>query len=503
MKKGPLSAFHWAFALVASGALIAGCQSSRHAHSDRPVTFLSGDPAYSADPVDYDAGAHQLVFASVHAWLVSNYRVGAYEGQLAETWRSSKDFKEWTFTFRPNMRFENGDAIAPRDLADSWLRLIRVLKSRHSEPDALKNLVGYGDFPKRTATISGIKYDERSLTLRFSKPAPKFLSQITFGTYALVHPSCYDHKTGAWIAQKRTIASGPYRIAEWDGRHLLLTLRTDYPAALRHPRPLNQIDVRWDDDAKLDEDLIYDSSRKTKLAKRGFEYHGGAASGIVYVRVHSWLDPASPFSNQAFRRRIRLAFYDELERSSFHPDKSFFPLIFKGVHEMSAVLTQADASYTVPRSASIRYTVGDSTTTMGVGGPQLKTAVERLGLRFSVVAVPFEQQVAENISKGPHFQDDLAALATDIDLDDPDSDIRFMIGTKEGISLPDPTGRLTSAIRHSPIDMQKVNEILWDDAIIWPVTHQSSGIWARPELDFSLVNVLLPPTPLYLIGWKS
>lgn len=465
------------------------------------MTFLANQVSYSADPVEYDSGAHEMVFASVHIWLVSNYRAGAYEGQLAESWRSSKDFKTWTFQFRPGMKFENGDPITPKDLADSWLRLIRVLKARGSEADALKHLVGYRDFPKRAAAISGITYDERSLTLTFSEPAPKLLSYITFGLYGLVHPASYDRKTGAWLDPKRTVASGPYGIKEWDKNHMLLALRPDFPAALRHPLPLAEIYVRFES-ATNDEDLIQGSSR-SEHASRGYEYHGGAANGINYFHIHSWRDPSSPFSRRAFRRRLRLAIYEELDKRELRPVRSFFPLVFKGVREMPTALSREDASYKVPPNASVRYTIGLSTEGMGGSGLALKAAVESLGMKFSLVSVPEEVILAEGRSKSVSSPDDLAPYGSGIDLDDPDIDIRFMIRSKEGINLPDPTGRLSAAIRRSPIDMQKVNEILWDDALIWPISHQSSGIWSRPEFDFSHVNILLPPSPLYLIGWKS
>jgi hypothetical protein len=467
----------------------------------------SGDSAYSADPAEYDTGAHPPVFSSIHAWLVSNYRVGQSQGQLAESWQRSPDFKVWTFTFRPNLTFENGDPIGPRDLADSWLRLIRILKNKGSVPGFLAELEGYQAYPQKTASISGISYDSKTLTLRFLKPMPKLLDQAAFGTYALVHRSCVDPKTGRWLDRKHTVASGPYRIAEWDGQHLLMVLRPEFPAELRHPRPLNRILVRWDpessqDDAKKGTDLIL-ASNNAPLASWHYKYYGGAASGIYYLRTQSWQDPRSPLANRALRRHIRLAFYEELEKRAIHPAKSFFPLRFKGVRELSAALSPEDAATPIPAKAGIRYAMTDTKEPLDDKGLALKAAVERLGLVFSSVSVPLETQVEEHKSVKARFQDDLAPFGTGIDLDDPDNDIRFMIQTKEGIYLPDPTGRLAKAIKSSPINMQKVNEILWDDAIVWPWAHVSQGLWTRPEFDLSLVNVLLPATPLYLIGWGS
>lgn len=494
---GPLRSF----ALAGLGLWAAACGSPKH--SGEPVVLQVYDRAYSADPAEYDVGTHQEIFASVHAWLISDYRVGANEGILAESWRHTRDFKEWTFRFRPGMTFENGDPIRPRDLAESWLRLTRVLKARGSEPEALKHLVGYADFPRKSAGIRGIAYDESGLTLSFSRPYPTLLDEISSGFYAVVHPSCYDRRTGKWLDAKKTVASGPYGIKDWSAEQLLMTLRPEYPAALRHPRALARVIVRWSDNPENDVHLVDSSSRRKELADRGFEFHGGAASGIVFFRVHSWKDPSSPFSRRAFRREVRLAFYEELEKRSDPPRKSFFPTTFKGVHEMSAALGPEDAAFAVPADASIRYSVGESTDTTTPQRHALEAAARRLGMRFALVSVPGEELFAGDEGATLPRKNDIAGLVTDIGLDDPGATIRFMVGSKEGIKLPDPTGRLAEAIKHDPIDIQKVNEILWDDALIWPVYPLATGIWARPELDFSLVNLIRPPTPLYLIGWKK
>lgn len=494
--------WRWSTACLGLTLLLGACDSHRRSPSAGPVVFSVYDPAYSADPVEYDIGTHQEVFASVHAWLISDYRVGATEGILAESWHHSPDFKTWTFRFRPRMTFENGDPITPRDLAESWLRLIRVIKARGSQADAFTHLVGYAEFPKTASTIPGISYNQNSLTLKFLLPEPKLLDEVSAGFYALVHPACYDHKTGAWLDPKKTIASGPYRIQEWGSQQLTIALRPDYPPALRHPHALERVIVRWTDGPKTEPDLVDASSRNKDFPRRGYEFHGGAESGLIYFRVHSWKDPASPFSRRSFRRRLRLAFYEELEKRQDPGRRSFFPLNFKGVHEMPAALNPEDSAFSVPRGETVRFSVGESTNTTTPQRYALESAVERLGMRFSIVAVPTEELLAGDRTKAVHAKDDVAGLATDIGLDDIDATIRFMVGSKEGIKLPDPTGRLAAAIRHPRIDVQKVNATLWDDALIWPVYPQASGIWARPGFDFSLVNLLRPPTPLYLIGRK-
>jgi hypothetical protein len=76
-----------------------------------------------------------------------------------------------------------------------------------------------------------------------------------------------------------------------------------------------------------------------------------------------------------------------------------------------------------------------------------------------------------------------------------------MVLSKEGIQLPDTDGRLTKAAARDVLDPQEINQILWDQAVIWPVDHFSVGLWARPErVDMSMMNLVLPPTAFQFMG---
>ena len=77
-----------------------------------------------------------------------------------------------------------------------------------------------------------------------------------------------------------------------------------------------------------------------------------------------------------------------------------------------------------------------------------------------------------------------------------------MLKSKEGILLQDETGEILKELEKSPLNIQRINELLWEQGLIWPVKHFASGLWARPDLDFSQINLILPPTKFQWIGWK-
>jgi hypothetical protein len=65
-----------------------------------------------------------------------------------------------------------------------------------------------------------------------------------------------------------------------------------------------------------------------------------------------------------------------------------------------------------------------------------------------------------------------------------------MFLSKQGIRLPDPTGKIGELIRHEIFDPQEVNSLMWEDAIIWPIQHVALGFWISDsrKMDFSQYN---------------
>jgi len=97
---------------------------------------------------------------------------------------------------------------------------------------------------------------------------------------------------------------------------------------------------------------------------------------------------------------------------------------------------------------------------------------------------------------------DISGGFSGILVEDPDSDIRFMFQSKEGIRLPDLDGRISKELERTKIDVNAVNRLIWDQALIWPIGHFSYGLWVKSKYDLSRLNLVLPPTQLSLIGYK-
>lgn len=78
--------------------------------------YGSGD---SLNPVLQSTDHVNLVRNALRNTLVELTPTGELEGDLAESWGSSKDVTEWTFTLRNGVEFHNGKPLTPQDVIDS------------------------------------------------------------------------------------------------------------------------------------------------------------------------------------------------------------------------------------------------------------------------------------------------------------------------------------------------------------------------------------------------
>lgn len=441
---------------------------------------------FSADPIDADEIVNALAFGPVQATLVDNGRKGRYTGSLAESWTADPSFTQWTFTFRSGMLYETGEPIRPQDLLAAWTRMRALMHKRGSANAVFDNL----------AEKNGLTCDDRTLSLRFRTPAPKLLNQLGDAMFSLAHPSCYHATTGAWRCAKRPIASGPYRVSRWDGAGVELRLRESYPKELRHPHAFESILIVSDRAKRDAADLAHGLSREADHPESQ-RFIGGMDSAIVFLRCQSWSKPGSPCHDRQGRLALREAFYRGLEDAKFETARSFFPLSIPGVRTLSPPPRHgADIRM---GTVSIRPAPGPRSFLLP-SNEALKSAILSLG-GTPVANMTSGEQVHKELSPGlSHYQNDIVYFMTEISLDDPRASVRFMFTSKEGIRLPDPTNRVSIQLKHKEFDLQKINEVLWDDAIIWPVAHAGFGSWATRRVDVSLANTGTVVTPLHWTG---
>lgn len=458
------------------------------------LNFLTYEAPYSSDPFEYDLIANMIGFTSVHSGLLTRYRAGQYAGVLAKSWRSSDDFKTWRFTIRRDVRFENGDTVTPELVVQSFRRLWRLMNARGSRSGILENVTDQRD----------IHADGDEVIIQLASPLPNLLDLISFGLYSVVHPSSYDLKSDHWINQRTTLASGPYRIERWTDEELALRLRDDYPADLIHPHPLGQVKIRWDGATDLNRfDMIVGTSRDQADSRTEKKFFGGAESYIAYLRCHSWSDERSVCAQKNQRENLRARFYPQLEAAGLDPIRSFLPLSFPGITEMELrEPTEKERANSGLRFAFRPFSGLLAYWTQPVAAA-LKTLADSADGRFEQTNTARRTILQEYEPGLGKYSNDFIGLGTNINIKAPIHSLGFMFQSKEGIRLPDPTGAITKELMKDQPNLVRVNQLIWDDAIVWPITHFAAGIWSKEGYDFSLYNRTNPPVAFEWIGLAS
>jgi MarR-like DNA-binding transcriptional regulator SgrR of sgrS sRNA len=474
------------------------------------TTFYYPFTPFSADPMDYDAYIHHITFRAVLSSLVSQYRNGGYTGVLAESWESSSDQKTWKFKIRKGLSFENGDPITPEIIAASLKRTFYLLQKKSSRSGLAEHLIGIETLRSSNGSFPGLIVDTKNseLTFTFKTSQPKLLENISFGLYAIAHPSDYDSASGVWKDPKKVISSGFYRVKSWtsdqsDTTKFTLTLRSDFLPLLRHSNPLTEILITNDPLIKDTATIIASNYFGTPDQKK-YEHHRGLENSISYIQCATWKQKNSPCSKQAARVELRNIFLSKLDMSASNIKRaySFFPPVMKGISEMTIGTSDPKDKAAQPNS-TLRFMIPKTNSQMiSAMANSINAIGERLNLQTITMDSTPDGLKSSYDPDSKSITADIFIKTTSILIEDPDADIRFMFQSKEGIRLPDTTGEIEKELREPKLNVQRINELLWEQAVIWPIGHYAKGIWAKSEIDFSMVNTLLPPTDLSLIGYK-
>jgi ABC-type transport system substrate-binding protein len=489
------------------------CLGLKNTKDMKPQTTLwIPEAPYSTDTLDFDLLMHHIVFSSVFSPLVSEYKTGTVTGMIAKSWSSSEDFKEWRFEIKSGLQFSNGDLITPEIVIKSLKRIFFLLKNRGSKNGVVENILGIEKLNSLYDSIPGLLIDPSdtsSIKFVLSKPIKNFLTLISFGMYSIVHPSLYDSNTGLWLDKKTAISSGAYVISSWNEKEILLKLRSNYqsPFDIENNNKLSEVLISWSAQENQNKlyDLKYGTSDENQKSNSGkLEYHGGTISEIRFVRCLSWYLPFSPCSNLEQRTLMRDIFYKNLRTLGFSPVNSFFPLVMNGIKEI-----EYNPKLIKPVANSKKITVN-------INATNASNPIVKEGYISSLQAIADTYNFALNIkqvSSGKIYEDielqpnnpnvDICSNVSGIYIDKPQDDVQFMFKSKEGVMIPDTDGRIMAELDHSPVDLQRVNELIWEQAVVWPLTHYGIGFWSvKDAYDFSAINLSKSPTMFELIRKK-
>lgn len=457
---------------------------------------------YSTDPLEYDALAHHICFRSLYLSLVSDYKVGEIQGLIAERWETNNDKSEWTFYIRDNLFFSNNDLITPEDVAISLNRVAYVMKMKKSQSGLFEFLTGKEQLNSPINLASGIQFYQNRVTVKFEKPMPDLLTKIGFGLYGIVSRKDFNQTTGAWNNAKSINGSGAYVIEDWNENQLILSLRPQFPKILLLEKPIQQAIFSFHQNHIADSDLVVDFHDSLALGGE-FKFYGPVKSAIRYVSCESWNDKNSICAEKSTRLRLRQQFYHSLSLQKFKFIKSFFPLAIEGIKEAN-ISEQPSEPLDLKSKKVIVSKVNPAfknSTQQSKLSPQeafensIQSIAKYFNFNVEVFTPPPNNPILGNV--------DIRFRMSAVLVDSPHHDIQFMFLSQQGIKLPDETGEIKQYIKSENFSVQKVNEMLWEQGIIWPINHMALGLWKKSDkVNLDSYNLILPPLDLQWIEWN-
>lgn len=439
---------------------------------------------YSVDPLDYDYDVHHLVMRSVYASLVSEYKEGEITPQIAKSWNNSSDFTRWEMEIDEEWLFSNGDKISTEIVLKNFKRLVLIKNKEKSNSGLLEFLKGFSSFDSMEKNIEGLKISDNKLVFEFVKPMPDFLERVSFGLYAIAHPSDYDND-GKWLNPKTGVTSGLYKISNWSVDSIELVVNTNKKYENNFQR------IKFHSSKKLNEiresDIVYFDINNPYINRDEWEYISKTQNNsILYIQVMNWADPKNYFYNKDNRKTFRDTYYQHLKKVGYKVTKSFFPIQINSISEMSSDVANHQVEVDEVRTQPFIYNEEFYKAGVTERGKYFKEAFESMATQNNFKTV-YNEYPELRSDENKVF--DIQFLGTSILIDHPREDIQFMFKSKQGINLPDENNEIHKVLENENFTIQKVNEMIWEQAIVWPVTHTSSGMWIKRSSNINVKSL--------------
>jgi hypothetical protein len=422
---------------------------------------------------------------------------------ISKGWTSSNSDTEWRFKIRDDVKFSDREKISPKSIVKSFTRILFKLKEKKSSNKLLLRIKDIQSLRAADSSIQGIGAEGDEVVFRLNAPTPDMLDILAFGLYAIVSPKNFNSNSGEWIPKKFTdyISSGPYKILAAAENRIELGLDRSYPADLHHPNAADRLNLYFGSFEMEDADIFIGSS-DLKVSSGDFKFHSRNSTSIVYLICHSWNDPSGPLSNLSERKKIRNVLYGVLGKRGLGTVNSFFPQTLTGNSGHLVASFDNNSEITLHKEIEVKFDdirpAQNSRANIIIDA--LEEALGEAGYApVGVKNTPFEQVFQDlDPSKTSHSLD-IGFYGTNIGINDPMGDIRHMF-SPEGVWLPDADGRIRAELRKENFSVQKIDELIFQQAVIWPIVHFKYGIWVRSDLNLSDYNTTRPLGELQWIG---
>jgi oligopeptide transport system substrate-binding protein len=195
-------------------------------HVGNGAEIQSLDPQLAGGSVD-----HNVLCALFEGLITLDEETLQPRPGAAERWRISADGLRYTFYFRREAKWSNGDPLTAQDFFYSFRRALTPAFGSEYK-DALYPIKNAEAFARGRSTdfaAVGIRApDDFTLELTLERPTPHFITVLRANVCFPVHAASverggarFDDRTARWTRAVPFVSNGPFRLREWrDHQHV-------------------------------------------------------------------------------------------------------------------------------------------------------------------------------------------------------------------------------------------------------------------------------------------
>ena len=145
---------------------------------------------------------------------------------LAQSWRASRDWREWIFTLRRGVKFHHGREVTSDDVVFTLTRILDP-RTKSGAADLFEVIAGARAFREgRAKTVGGLEATDRyTVRIRLEASIP-LVSIIAIG-HAKIIPREAVERDGDKFGT-HPIGTGPFKFLSWEGQEIVLEANHDY-----------------------------------------------------------------------------------------------------------------------------------------------------------------------------------------------------------------------------------------------------------------------------------
>jgi oligopeptide transport system substrate-binding protein len=178
----------------------------------------------------------QIISALIEGLIREDGKTLEPKPGVAARWDVNEAGTVYTFHFREDAKWSNGDPVTAQDFVFSYRRMLSPgLATEYAYMlHILKNGKAFNEGRITDLELLGVKaVDDRTLVIELEKPAPYFLNMLNHYSFYPVHPAtvlahgAMDERANSWATEGKFVGNGPFTLAEWNINQHIYVKKSD------------------------------------------------------------------------------------------------------------------------------------------------------------------------------------------------------------------------------------------------------------------------------------